>query len=160
MWLDYFELALSATFATCDNFTIKSTMPVCANAFLPRLARALTYYRQAMPFGNSKKYLEHLSSSILSQFKKYHSSGNLKLNNLHNIQSWKLCILTEKILPISLELNFTPNTLSCYGLNSPRTHDLKFKSSCTLFSALQQQNRFVALCLSPQFIHPVMNGRK
>jgi len=44
-------------------------MPVCANAFLPRLARALTYYRQAMPFGNSKKYLEHLSSSYCHNLK-------------------------------------------------------------------------------------------
>jgi len=24
----------------------------------------------------------------------------------------------EKVIPISLKLNFTPNTLGCYGLNS------------------------------------------
>jgi len=31
-------------------------------------------------------------------------------------QSLKLRILNEKVLSISLKLNFTPNTLSCYGL--------------------------------------------
>jgi len=53
----------------------------------------------------------------VSQFKKYHPSGNPKFANLGIFQSLKLCILMEKILPISLELNFTPDTLGCYGLN-------------------------------------------
>jgi len=52
----------------------------------------------------------------LSQFKKYHPSGNLEFNNLGIFQSLKLHILMEKILPISLKLNFTPNTLGSYGL--------------------------------------------
>jgi len=70
-----------------------------------------------MPFGNRKKnILEHLSSSVLRQLKKYHPCGNLKFNNLGDFQSLKLRILTENILPISLELIFTPNTLGCYGL--------------------------------------------
>jgi len=53
----------------------------------------------------------------LSQFKKYHPSGNLKFYNLGILRSLKLRILVrKKILPISLELNFTPNTLGCKGL--------------------------------------------
>jgi len=45
----------------------------------------------------------------LSQFKKYHLSGNLKFNNFGIFQSLKLRILVENILPVSLKLNFTPN---------------------------------------------------
>jgi len=52
----------------------------------------------------------------LSQFKKYHPSGNLKFDNLRIFQSLKLRVLVEKILPISLKLKFTQNTLGCYGL--------------------------------------------
>jgi len=52
----------------------------------------------------------------LSQFKKYHLDGNLKFNNLDISQSLKLRYLMGKIIRISLELNFTPNTLGCYGL--------------------------------------------
>ena len=48
--------------------------------------------------------------------KKYHPSGNLKCNYLSISQSLKLGILMEKILSISLKLNFNPNTLGCYGL--------------------------------------------
>jgi len=69
-----------------------------------------------MPFGNRKKYFRGLFSSVLLKFKKYHPSGNLKFKYLGIFQSLKLCILMEKILPISLNLNFTPNTLGCYGL--------------------------------------------
>jgi len=60
--------------------------------------------------------LEDLFTSVLSQCKKYHPSGNLKFNNLGILQSLKFCILIDKILPISLKLNFTPNTLDGYGL--------------------------------------------
>jgi len=60
--------------------------------------------------------LEDLFSSVLLQFKEYHSFGNLKFNNLGIFQSLKSRILKEIILPISLRLNFTPNTLVCYGL--------------------------------------------
>jgi len=69
-----------------------------------------------MPFGNRKNILKDLFSSVLSQFKKYHPTGNLKFNNLGTFQSLKLRILMEKILRISLKLNFTKNTLGCYGL--------------------------------------------
>jgi len=55
--------------------------------------------------------------SVLSQFKKYHPSGNLKFNYLDILQSLKLHILMEKILSVSLKLNFTPNTFGGYGLN-------------------------------------------
>jgi len=60
--------------------------------------------------------LEDHFSSILSQFKKYHPSENLKFNYLGIFQSFKVRILMEKILLISLKVNFTPNTLGCYGL--------------------------------------------
>jgi len=62
-----------------------------------------------------KKNLEDLFSSVLSQFKKYHPSGNLKFNNLGIFLSLKLRTLVRKILPISLNLNFTPNTLAVMG---------------------------------------------
>jgi len=52
----------------------------------------------------------------LSQFKKYHLSGNLKCNNSGIFISLKLRNLMGKVLPISLKLNFTPNILGCYGL--------------------------------------------
>jgi len=78
---------------------------------LPRL-----YHRPAMPFGNRKKYFKGTHQfSTMSQFKKYHPSGNLKFNNLGFFQSLKLRILMEKILSISLKLNSTPNTFGCYG---------------------------------------------
>jgi len=54
----------------------------------------------------------------LSQFKKYHTSGNLKFNNLGIFQSLKLRTLMGKILPIYPKLNFTPNTLGGYGLKN------------------------------------------
>jgi len=53
----------------------------------------------------------------LSQFKKYHPPANLKFYNLGIFQSLKLRILVEKILLFSHKLNFTPNTLGCYGLS-------------------------------------------
>jgi len=45
-----------------------------------------------------KNILEDRFSSVLSQFKKYRPSGNLKFNNLGIFQSLKLRILMEKIL--------------------------------------------------------------
>jgi len=42
----------------------------------------------------------------------------MKFNCLGILQSLKLRILVEKILSISLKLNFTPNTLDCYGLKT------------------------------------------
>jgi len=74
------------------------------------------HYRPAMPFGNTKTILENLFTSAMSQFKKYYPSGNLKFYYLGIFESSKLRILMEKILSISLKLNFTPNTLVCYGL--------------------------------------------
>jgi len=53
----------------------------------------------------------------LSQFKKYHPSENLKFKNLDICKSLILRNLTGKNPLNSLKLNFTPNTLGCYGLN-------------------------------------------
>ena len=61
--------------------------------------------------------LEDLFSPALSQFKKYHPSRNLKFNYLGISKSFKLRILKETFLLISLKLNFTPNTLGCNGLS-------------------------------------------
>jgi len=69
-----------------------------------------------MPFGTEKNILEDLFSAALSQLK-YHLSGNLRFNYLGIFQSLKLSILVGKIVRISLELNFTPNTLGCLGLS-------------------------------------------
>jgi len=46
----------------------------------------------------SGSILEDLFSSILSQFKKYNPSGNLKLNNLDMFKSLKLRSFLGKIL--------------------------------------------------------------
>ena len=59
------------------------------------LMHFLTLYRPAMPLGNRKK-IEDLFSSVLSQFKKYHPSGNLKFYNLGILKSLNLGILVEK----------------------------------------------------------------
>jgi len=72
-----------------------------------------------------KFILEYLLSSVLSQFKKCHASGNSKFNNLGIFQSSKFRILMEKkIRPIYLKLNFTPNTLGCYGLTTNSSRSL------------------------------------
>jgi len=47
--------------------------------------------------------LEDLFSSVLSQSKKYHPSGNLKFNDLCIFQSLKLRILMEKSLQFLLK---------------------------------------------------------
>ena len=52
----------------------------------------------------------------MSQFDKYHPSGNLKFNNLGIFQSLKLRILMEKFLSISLKLNFAWFHSKYFGL--------------------------------------------
>ena len=79
------------------------------------LTQILTHFTQRCR-SETKNYLEYIFSSVLSEFKKYHRSGNLKFNNLGISKSLKLRISKNKIIVISLKLNFTPNTLSCYGL--------------------------------------------
>jgi len=71
----------------------------------------------------------------LSQFKKYHPPGNLKFNYLGIFQSLKLRILMENILLISHRLNFTQNTLGCYGLSSELKKNLKRKKK-SIFKAI------------------------
>jgi len=51
-----------------------------------------------MPFGTEKFILKDIFSSVLSQFKKYHPYGNIKLNYLDIFQSLKFRILIEKNL--------------------------------------------------------------
>jgi len=79
---------------------------------------ATRFTAQRCRSASEKNIFEDLFSSVLSQFKKYHPSGNLKLYNLGILKSLKLRILVKKIPPISLELNFTPNTLGCKGLTA------------------------------------------
>jgi len=57
---------------------------------------------QRCPSATEKNIFEDLFSSVLSQFKKYHPSENLKLYNLGNLKSLKMRNLVKKILPISL----------------------------------------------------------
>jgi len=71
-----------------------------------------------MPFGNRKIYFKGIFQFSIVKFKKYHPSGNVEFNNLGICQSLKLRNLLGKILRISLKLNFTPNTLGCYGLTN------------------------------------------
>jgi len=82
-----------------------------------------THFRPAMPFGNSKIYFRGSFQFILSQFKKYHPSGNVKFNHLSIFQSLEVRILMEIIILISLKLNFTPNISGCYGLKSRHVLD-------------------------------------
>jgi len=49
-----------------------------------------------MQFGNRKNILEDLFSSVLSQFKKYYPSGNLKFINLGIFQSLKISFFNGK----------------------------------------------------------------
>jgi len=68
-----------------------------------------------MPFGNKTNILQgSFQFSIVRTKKK--QSGNPKFNYLGIFPSLKLRILMEKFLSISPKLNFTPNTLGCYGL--------------------------------------------
>jgi len=70
-----------------------------------------------MPFGNRDIYFRgSFFVQYCHYFKKNHPSRNLKFNNLGIFQSLKLRNLMRKIFQISLELNFTSNTLGCYGL--------------------------------------------
>jgi len=71
-----FSFKAFSTFSRVARYPVFSTERRLIKIF------SLTQYRPAMPFGNRKKNLEHLSSLVLSQFEKYHPSRNLKFNNL------------------------------------------------------------------------------
>jgi len=74
-----------------------------------------------------KLFYRIFSVQYCRNLKKYHPSGNLKFHKLGIFQSLRLRILMEKIHTISLKLNFTPNTLGCFGLNaSLKTEFLTF----------------------------------
>jgi len=85
----------------CSLISAKSNQPPTAHTYLSE---------------TEKNVLEDLFSSLLSELKKYHPSGSLIFINLRLFQSLKLRILMEIILPISLKLNFTVNTLGGYVL--------------------------------------------
>jgi len=51
-----------------------------------------------MPIGYRKKNLEDIFSLVLSKYKKYHPSRNLKFNNLGFFRSLKLRKLMREIL--------------------------------------------------------------
>jgi len=80
-----------------------------------------------------KNILEDLFNSVLLQFKKHRPSGNLKFNYLRIFQSLKLRKLMVKILRKSLWLNFTPNTLGCYGF--------KFEKNQRIISSWNTHNK-------------------
>jgi len=83
---------------------------------------------------------------MLSQFLKYHPSGNRKFNYLGIFQSFELRIVLYRILSISLKLNFTPNTSGCYGLKNTEENIYKrciiYASHSHLFvsTMLEQMN--------------------
>ena len=83
---------------------------------------------------------------MLLQCKKYQPPGNLKLNYLDIFQSLKFRISMEKILPISLKLNFTPNTLGCCGLMHIGRHCLskvgKFVVTLAKMSLMSMEMKF------------------
>jgi len=58
-----------------------------------------------------KNTLEDLFSSVVLRFHKYHPFGNPTFNNVGIFQCLKFRTLIEKNLPISLKLDFTPNSL-------------------------------------------------
>jgi len=76
----------------------------------------LTHYHPTMPVGNSeKRYLRVFSVQYRHNSKNIAPPpGNLKFDYLGIFQSLKLRISLGKILPISLQQNFTPNTLGCH----------------------------------------------
>jgi len=69
-----------------------------------------------MPFGNKNNHFRGSFQFSTVTLQNISTAGNLKFNNLGIFQSLKLRNLAEKIPPISLNLNFTSNTLGCYGL--------------------------------------------
>jgi len=70
-----------------------------------------------MLFGNRNIYFRESFQFSIVTIKKYHLSGNPKSDYLGVFQTLKLLILLRKILSVTFKLNFTPNTLGCYGLN-------------------------------------------
>jgi len=94
----------------------------------------------------TEKKLLDLFSFVLSQFKKYHPSGNLKCNYLLIFKSLKR-ILIDKVLSISLKLNFTPNILGCNGLSC-----ILLNTSKNIILAPQQRRFSLSFLLSFIFL--------
>jgi len=73
------------------------------DTFYPIISTVLTHYTAQRCRSETQKFiLEDLFSSVLSQFRKYHSSENPKFINSGIFQSLKFRILMEEILSISL----------------------------------------------------------
>jgi len=92
----------------------------------------------------------------LSQFKKYHPSGNLIFNYLGIFQSLKLRILMEKILSMSLKPNYT-KYFGLLWVNFEQTNFISFSRTATkypvdlnfpVFSRIKNKSR-VFLAFSP-----------
>ena len=80
-----------------------------------------------------KRQVQHCQN-----LKKYHPPpGNLELNDLGFFQNSKLRIIVEKVLPISLKLNFFPNTLGCYGLRTSLKMLVKWTSIFLLLGVVE-----------------------
>jgi len=69
-----------------------------------------------------KFFSEDVFNPVLSEFKKYHPSGNLKFDYLGISQKLKIAYFHKKILLTSLKQNFTPNTLGSFGLSCTVLH--------------------------------------
>jgi len=80
------------------------------------MAAMLTHYGPVMPLRELNYFRGSLQFSIVT-IKKISPTRNLKFHYLDIFQSLKSRISMEKILTISLKLNFTPNTSGCYGLS-------------------------------------------
>jgi len=105
----------------CDKYERHFCDQVIYFPFFDKCPKFLTSYHTTAQRCRSETetfILEDLFSSVLLQFTKYHSSGNLKFDNLGISQSLKLRNLKGKILRISLKLYITPTTLGCYGLSN------------------------------------------
>jgi len=70
---------------------------------------------QNRPAEQKKIFYRIFSVQYCHNLKNITPSGNLKLNYLGIFQSFKFRTLMGKIQPISPKLDFTPNTLGCYG---------------------------------------------
>jgi len=95
-----------------------------------------------MPLENRKiNFIGSFNYSFFDNLKKHRPSGNLKFDNLGIFHSLKFRISMEKILPISIQLNFTLNTLGFYGLI--------FISSLGLSSFFSKDSLNRAVVISP-----------
>jgi len=70
-----------------------------------------------MPSGNRKSYFRGSSQFSNVTISKISPLWKPEIEYFRHFSKLKISCFNEKILPISLELNFTPNTSGCYVLN-------------------------------------------